>query len=628
MAKKKTNKRKPSVKIGFFASRRKTVNLSRKTLLIFAACFGVIGLVTLLLTRAATPTILYVDKDSVGGKCSDEYSANQAMSLQTPWCSLDKALKTAPGGSTVHLRQAVYPATAVERLTSRSAYTTFKPQPNESVTIDSLDMVGVTFVRFEGITFNSTVNPKTHVRYPVGKPAVYTASHHVQIINNKFKSSVIGAGSSEIAYEGNIISNPTGYGIVYSSSADKPAITNTIIRGNIFNGIGDDAIQAKNYENLLVENNEFTNIKRVDPAAHPDVFQSVVRGRNLTFRGNNIHHNEAQGLFIKDGDVDGVVAENNVFHHTTGMYQIVLFEVRNISLRNNTVWDNQLNVVLNQKITNATVINNIFASMVVGDSNQACIGCTGKSVEVAVQANNIIAGGHNWGAKGIGDKAVAPNFINAADGDYRLTDSSAGIDAGTSGYGAPSTDKNSLSRVDNSKVANTGTGPKTYFDIGAFENQNSPVAPQPVPSPSPVPNPVPSDTSPSDKYQTVEAETFPFSTSKARVIVDQTASGGQALQFLTNYTAQKTVFVPQKHAYLTFKAKGIYCGGVTPIVNVKLDGKSLENKTISTKSAYSIYTVKAGIVPGKHTIALSFINNKDVSGKCNGSVTLDSITLK
>src|SRR5688572_11368239 len=47
-----------------------------------------------------TEAAAYVDRDSRGGACSDLRTYDQARSVTTPWCSLDRAVKTAPGGAT------------------------------------------------------------------------------------------------------------------------------------------------------------------------------------------------------------------------------------------------------------------------------------------------------------------------------------------------------------------------------------------------------------------------------------------------------------------------------------------------------------------------------------------------
>lgn len=64
-----------------------------------------------------------------------------------------------------------------------------------------------------------------------------------------------------------------------------------------------------------------------------------------------------------------------------------------------------------------------------------------------------------------------PRFVDAEGGDYRLLDGSVAIDAADGGA-APSRDFFGNDRYDNPAVADTGTGPLTFVDMGAIERQD------------------------------------------------------------------------------------------------------------------------------------------------------------
>src|SRR4051812_3833413 len=81
--------------------------------LIFISLVAVVGIASVIYTLASgSPPTLYVDANSIGGQCSDSRTTDQ-VSLSTPWCSLTKAVSSAPAGSTVNVRQANYPALTV-----------------------------------------------------------------------------------------------------------------------------------------------------------------------------------------------------------------------------------------------------------------------------------------------------------------------------------------------------------------------------------------------------------------------------------------------------------------------------------------------------------------------------------
>lgn len=81
---------------------------------------------------------------------------------------------------------------------------------------------------------------------------------------------------------------------------------------------------------------------------------------------------------------------------------------------------------------------------------------------------SIVEGGY----AGQGNVSVAPRFVNATTGDYRLAPGSPGIDAG-SNPAVPAgitTDANGSPRfVDDSRTPDSGVGPFPVIDIGAFE---------------------------------------------------------------------------------------------------------------------------------------------------------------
>src|SRR5206468_9525245 len=63
-----------------------------------------------------------------------------------------------------------------------------------------------------------------------------------------------------------------------------------------------------------------------------------------------------------------------------------------------------------------------------------------------------------------------PRFVNAAAADYHLLAGSPAIDAATSAAAEwPATDAGGAARVDDPRVADTGEGPVTFGDLGAFE---------------------------------------------------------------------------------------------------------------------------------------------------------------
>ncbi|MGH9875312.1 MAG: DUF7594 domain-containing protein, partial [Pyrinomonadaceae bacterium] len=70
-------------------------------------------------------------------------------------------------------------------------------------------------------------------------------------------------------------------------------------------------------------------------------------------------------------------------------------------------------------------------------------------------------------------REALPQFLNPGADDFRLTAISPAIDSANSGAnGARDTDLEGNPRVDEPSVVNSGAGPRTYDDLGAYERQN------------------------------------------------------------------------------------------------------------------------------------------------------------
>ncbi|MFM7584680.1 MAG: PKD domain-containing protein, partial [Caldilinea sp.] len=84
------------------------------------------------------------------------------------------------------------------------------------------------------------------------------------------------------------------------------------------------------------------------------------------------------------------------------------------------------------------------------------------------------------GTAGTGNLAVDPQFVNAAGGDLRLLNNSPAIDAGNNnaaGLAGITADLAGSARFfDSTAIADTGIGLAPIVDMGAYENQQSPVA--------------------------------------------------------------------------------------------------------------------------------------------------------
>jgi hypothetical protein len=409
--------------------------------------------------------VLYVDGDHQ--RCDDGRSLEQAGSPGAPLCTIGRALKLAPSDARVRVAPGRYPELVVDG-GKRTGWVTVEAQRRGTVTLPRIEIdSGASWLAFRGLNLTGSAAGPTFQVAEGGARHIELADSHVQA--QRQDAIVLRSGTSDVMIARNLIHTaPIGSGVLFLSSStlpgsppgstEQPPVTNVTIRDNHFDGIGVDALRPTNFDHLLIEGNEINGV--VDNGEHADVFQSVFGGRHLVFRNNYIHDNIAQGLFINDGQVTDAVVENNVFVRNRGEIQVQVLNTVGLRLINNTVWNNQYNVMLRDGVRDALVVNNIFQDMVVEDPADA-------AAQIH-QDHNLIAGGWNWGAHGPHDIKTPPRFVDAARGDYRLAAGSAGIDAGL-GFDAPRLDKACRARFDVHSVPNTGVGTPGYVDLGALE---------------------------------------------------------------------------------------------------------------------------------------------------------------
>jgi Bacterial Ig domain/Right handed beta helix region/Fibronectin type III domain len=432
-------------------------------LILIGLISGLFGVYVIMNSFAAeNQETLYVDKDSIGGTCSDSRAVNE-VTQSTPWCTLNKAASSAPGGSTVIIREGTYPALDINNNVSRTSYTTLQSYSGETVTAD-IDISNSQYIRLEGLKLIGDVG--------------LLRSNHIELVSNEITpDGVMVRGSTDLLLENNDIhdirrdtagcpaapSLGNGYAIWLNASSDIRSERVTIKNNRIHN-VTHDAIQTGSTDDLLIEGNDVSNVKAVDCGDHSDVLQ-IVEGRRITVRANHFH-DSAHGFIVNGhgttfrGDLR---FENNLIEGITGSFGMNLYNTDGLVIVNNTVWDTLLGVRLRDTTENPTVMHATIKNNVFDQYGSECdsIGC------IDYQDYNLIASGERHGAH---DLSGNPAFVNAGAADYHMAAGSTGIDAGTS-EGAPNTDKDGNGRTDISNVPNAGGGSLPYYDIGAYEYQ-------------------------------------------------------------------------------------------------------------------------------------------------------------
>ena len=398
-------------------------------------------------SESADVPAYWVDRDSLGGPCDDERSPTTATSARRPWCSLERALAAAPSGTLVRVRAGDYPPLTVVDDRARTDYVTIDGSGSGTIALAGLSTQKSSFIRLRDVRITGPV-------------LVGHGSHHVAIINCRLvrHGVTLQDGTSDVRILDNHITAPRGSGVHFSTGNEEAPISNVVIRGNHFDDIGVAAINARNFRNVNISDNEFEGVHSHNGVVHPDVIRTYHGGVGLVVRGNFLHDNDAIALFIKDGKVEDVVIENNLIVRTRSFYAFQVYDVDGLTVVNNTIVDNTYGAVFKGRATRVVVKNNILGSL-----NRV------GSVQFDYEDHNYIGGGNLRGA-GEHDFSSGVRFVDRENLDYRLAPQSAGIDAGTSD-GAPPLDRLKQRRVDDPRVPNRGAQGGQYVDLGAHERQ-------------------------------------------------------------------------------------------------------------------------------------------------------------
>lgn len=404
---------------------------------------------------AAPAATHFVDVASVGGACSDSFTAVQAASPASPWCSLGRAVALAPAGARVGVRGGSYPALTVRWDRRRSSHLTLAAVGGEVANLAAFKAEGTGFIRLEGFRISGGVT-------------LQAGTHDIQIVGNDLSGSGIYMRSARNhLIEGNYIHDlaPDRAGLMAQGYSVDPATggtRNLTIRRNHFARMSYDAI-ALFYEatDVLIEGNEIEQVRvRAGSSLHVDSMQ-IMYGRNITVRGNFVH-DSTHGLIAKAGATEGLTIENNVFARLDSA-AMNLWDAPGVRIVNNTVWDTHSGVLLRDDpavpaTTSATVASNVLDNL------------ESPAAHLAYEDYNLIARNlvPSNAPRGPHDLLGDPRFISPTTLDYRLAAGSPAIDAAMSDL-SPALDRAGRGRVDDPATANTGGGRHSFYDMGAHE---------------------------------------------------------------------------------------------------------------------------------------------------------------
>ncbi len=294
---------------------------------------------------------------------------------------------------------------------------------------------------------NVTVEPVPGSSVSLEGVSVAANSSGISVHNFSISGGVsLAAGDSHIAIDHNDINGqgPGGDGegvetlSVNCSAPNAPTYfgcttttpdTYLTINGNEIHGYGEgsteDAIHLNDWEHVTITANDIYDLE--EHGNHTDAMQSVFGGHYMTFAYNYEHDNQAQGFFIKDGDVSEVTVNENLFLTNNNLgddeYNVQVFNATGFTMTNNTVWDGQADILRAEgaaEALTATVNHNVEQNFDVLDE--------GGPAYALSENYDIFSEAPFTFTKGTQSKVEAdPDFASAASDDYELASNPDGI---------------------------------------------------------------------------------------------------------------------------------------------------------------------------------------------------------
>jgi parallel beta-helix repeat protein len=412
--------------------------------------------------RAATYEV-----DQANVQCSDAGPG----SATTPFCTISQGTSRAVAGDIVSVHTGSYNENV--RFTNSgtsAAPITVRAASGASVTVTSatigFEVSSKSWIRIQGFTVSGTVK------------------YGISVVS----SSNITVTSNTVTLSGQPVNLATYPGIYVSGSTDCTISANNTHHNSdagIYVSDGSTGIQ-------IISNASSYNARGYTRAA-PGI---DLRSGGNTVRGNVCHDNEDSGIQVFG--VTGVPSPNNVFVnnlcYNNGDHGIDVSSAGSQVIVGNTIYLSVSSGINVEGPSSGTLVaNNICVDNGFGTGRGNirvdATSTTGTSIDYDLVylsqsgQTQMIWGGTSYATlaalvsatgQEANGKEANPLWVSASGANFRLTASSPAIDCANSGAsGALSTDLEGLPRVDVASVPNTGAGPRTYDDRGAFEFQTS-----------------------------------------------------------------------------------------------------------------------------------------------------------
>jgi parallel beta-helix repeat protein len=447
---------------GSSGKRRRRASVAFGVTAVFTAAAGLLGAAD----AGAVAAVIYVD--GANPSCTDA-----GTGLPTaPYCTIVQAAKKAVAGQRVEVAAGSYVGeVAVFNSGTAANPITLAPAPGASVVVTGgrrgFYISKRSYVVVTGFTTTATENSGLYVVNSdhitlSGNVVTYSGQPNV---DDKSRGVYI-SGSTDVLVAGNHIHHNSDSGIYLTGGSTRVRVEGNHIHDN-----------ARQYERA---------------AAGIDV-----RSPGNTIIANRVHDNEDTGVSVYPGGNNTLVVNNASYHNRGasglpgGDHGIDNLGVSGSIVVGNTVYDNVTSGInVEGSSIGASVVNNISMDNGINSprttSNIRVDASSAPGTVVDFNVVHLTAGLYNyiWGSGWYKTQAAFtaatgqethglqgdPGFVNGAGGDFTLSIGSPALDSANSGQvGAQAVDGAGVARFDEPSTPNSGSGPRTYDDRGAYE---------------------------------------------------------------------------------------------------------------------------------------------------------------
>jgi parallel beta-helix repeat protein len=417
---------------------------------------------------AATPalgvgSILYVDGSNAA--CSDSGPGTAAQ----PFCTIGAAVPHAGAGQTVQVAGGTYPEDVkVSASGAPGAPITFQAAPGAAVTLtgktDGFTLTNASWITVDGFQITGTTSYGINV---TGGSHVTVSNNHVtqsgQPVQGSIAAGIRLSGVSSSLVSANNSDHNSDYGImvVGGSTGVEVRGNTTYANSRVYErataGIRIYQSPGNIVDRNITHDNQDSGIECYPGANNTLIYDNVSYDNgdhgidNLTATGevivgNTVYGNVTAGINVEGGSTGATIADNISVDNGIG------------SPRTHS------DIRVEQGSTAGTTMDYDLVHLTTADTLLIWNSVSYKSLSAFQAASGQEAHGID----------ADPRWKAPGGGDFHLTAGSPAIDSANSGVaGEPATDVEGNSRVDDPGTADTGAGPTTYYDRGAYEFQGT-----------------------------------------------------------------------------------------------------------------------------------------------------------